>query len=376
MSDARHWVIGRAPDCDIVMGQTEVSGKHCRLSRSAGAWSVEDLGSSNGTFVNGRRLAPHSPTVVTHADTVTLGAVAMPWPERPSAPSPVLAKTVVAAPPQFDVPPIPPVPLVPRPPGPRTPVPESRPRASHSAPPPNPMNQLIPIGVGVAIGMVLLGGLIFLFWQAAEPKDDKDKEKTTEKDKKEKDKDKDGKPAKSATLLDENFEKAADKGDSKPKYWTVKDAAVMTDANKLPCLEPTLNRQGVGAAGLPLAKMSGDFTIQGDAYIYPSLGFVLEGDGPRIAVTIDMAGRVKINDNAPRGGGRSGAKRGRSANSSSYKIVRTGSNLRVFLNDNEEAKASLDQTTAVNKLQILLGTLGNAGPNFRTRLYSIKVTRD
>jgi hypothetical protein len=31
MSDARQWVIGRAPDCDIVMSQSDVYGKHRRL---------------------------------------------------------------------------------------------------------------------------------------------------------------------------------------------------------------------------------------------------------------------------------------------------------------------------------------------------------
>ncbi len=369
MSDARQWIIGRAPDCDIVLGPTEVSGKHCRLSRNNGAWSVEDLGSSNGTFVNGRRLAPHSPTIVTQADAVTLGAVAMPWPERPSAPAPAVAKTVLAAPPQFDhLPPLPPSG------GPRTPVPGSRPLPPRSAAPANPMNQLIPIGVGGVIGLVLLGGLIFLFWQAGDPKKD-DKDRTTEKDRKETDKD--GKPAaKRGTLVDEDFSKAAEKGDAKPPYWTVKDAAVMTDQNKVPCLEPTLNRSGAGAAGLPLAKMSGDFTIEGDAFIQPSLTFVLEGDGPRIVVSLDSFGRVKINDNAPRGSGRpqAGGKRGRAA--SSYKIVRRDGTLRVFLNDSTEATATLDKTTTVTKLQILLGTAGFAGPNVRTRLYSIKVTRD
>jgi pSer/pThr/pTyr-binding forkhead associated (FHA) protein len=49
-------VIGRREDCDFRIPLGEVSRKHCRLLRDGQRVRVEDLGSSNGTFVNGRRV--------------------------------------------------------------------------------------------------------------------------------------------------------------------------------------------------------------------------------------------------------------------------------------------------------------------------------
>jgi len=50
-------VLGRHPDCDVVLPSPAVSRRHARILRRAGAVRVEDLGSANGTFVNGRRIA-------------------------------------------------------------------------------------------------------------------------------------------------------------------------------------------------------------------------------------------------------------------------------------------------------------------------------
>ncbi|MGE5610201.1 MAG: FHA domain-containing protein [Bacillota bacterium] len=49
-------VIGRREDCDIRIPLGEVSRKHCRLIMEGDALRVEDLGSSNGTFLNGARV--------------------------------------------------------------------------------------------------------------------------------------------------------------------------------------------------------------------------------------------------------------------------------------------------------------------------------
>ncbi|PTQ87711.1 FHA domain-containing protein [Agitococcus lubricus] len=48
-------VIGRDPHCDIVVGGAHVSRRHAEFSIRAGQLWVKDLGSSNGTFVNGKR---------------------------------------------------------------------------------------------------------------------------------------------------------------------------------------------------------------------------------------------------------------------------------------------------------------------------------
>ncbi|MGA9398509.1 MAG: FHA domain-containing protein [Anaerolineaceae bacterium] len=48
--------IGRDVGNDIVINDTEVSRRHSRLSMQAGGYIIEDLGSTNGTAVNGDRL--------------------------------------------------------------------------------------------------------------------------------------------------------------------------------------------------------------------------------------------------------------------------------------------------------------------------------
>ncbi len=53
--------IGRDPASDIPINELEVSRKHVILTAQAGGYVMEDVGSTNGTFVNGQRLmGPHS----------------------------------------------------------------------------------------------------------------------------------------------------------------------------------------------------------------------------------------------------------------------------------------------------------------------------
>lgn len=49
--------IGRAPDCDLVVRDDGVSRKHARLRVTEHGLSVEDLGSANGTFIDGERIS-------------------------------------------------------------------------------------------------------------------------------------------------------------------------------------------------------------------------------------------------------------------------------------------------------------------------------
>jgi len=49
-------VIGRADDADLTLADAGVSRAHARVSAGASGASIEDLGSSNGTFVNGERI--------------------------------------------------------------------------------------------------------------------------------------------------------------------------------------------------------------------------------------------------------------------------------------------------------------------------------
>jgi len=82
----KSWIIGAEPGCDLVADRPGVSGRHCRLTRVAGGYLLEDLGSTNGTFVNGARIA--GATRVARGDAISLGRHAsMPWPpeEPPQA---------------------------------------------------------------------------------------------------------------------------------------------------------------------------------------------------------------------------------------------------------------------------------------------------
>ena len=43
-------------DCDVVLSDPEVSRRHAFVGESADGFTIEDLGSTNGTFVNGERI--------------------------------------------------------------------------------------------------------------------------------------------------------------------------------------------------------------------------------------------------------------------------------------------------------------------------------
>lgn len=50
-------VVGRRPSCDICLDFSNVSGKHCMLRMLNNVWHVRDLGSTNGTTINGAQIA-------------------------------------------------------------------------------------------------------------------------------------------------------------------------------------------------------------------------------------------------------------------------------------------------------------------------------
>lgn len=57
-------LVGRRENCDIVLRFGNVSANHCEMTLESGYWFVKDLGSRNGTRVNGyrvtkRRIDPH-----------------------------------------------------------------------------------------------------------------------------------------------------------------------------------------------------------------------------------------------------------------------------------------------------------------------------
>src|SRR3569832_993284 len=64
------YVIGRRSDCLIFVPDMRVSRQHARLWRDGEQWSLEDLGSNNGTYINGIRL--QAATQLRHDDEITI----------------------------------------------------------------------------------------------------------------------------------------------------------------------------------------------------------------------------------------------------------------------------------------------------------------
>lgn len=50
------YMIGRDPDCDIVVADPFVSRKHAKIFYRDGKWFIEDVGSKNGTYVDGEDI--------------------------------------------------------------------------------------------------------------------------------------------------------------------------------------------------------------------------------------------------------------------------------------------------------------------------------
>jgi hypothetical protein len=49
-------IIGRSPDCDVFLDDVTVSRRHAELVRDGDTFTISDLGSLNGTFVNRKRI--------------------------------------------------------------------------------------------------------------------------------------------------------------------------------------------------------------------------------------------------------------------------------------------------------------------------------
>ena len=64
-------VVGRSDDADIVIDDSYASEFHLRVGLQDGEVMLNDLGSTNGTYLNGRRVTV--PTVITKGDSIQIG---------------------------------------------------------------------------------------------------------------------------------------------------------------------------------------------------------------------------------------------------------------------------------------------------------------
>jgi pSer/pThr/pTyr-binding forkhead associated (FHA) protein len=64
-------LLGRGEDCDLCLRDPEISRHHCLIRTRGHETAISDLGSSNGTFINGHRLL--SQTKLVTGDEIVLG---------------------------------------------------------------------------------------------------------------------------------------------------------------------------------------------------------------------------------------------------------------------------------------------------------------
>ncbi len=66
-------VVGRHPECGFQINSNMVSRKHAKVTKVGERYSIEDMGSGNGTFVNSEKL--EVPTLLEHQDRIKLGPI-------------------------------------------------------------------------------------------------------------------------------------------------------------------------------------------------------------------------------------------------------------------------------------------------------------
>lgn len=77
-------VVGRKEECDVRLEHKSVSKMHCVIVKTDGLLLLRDLGSTNGTRVNGLRVAgpPCCPTIRSVSPTTSFGSISVPMPRR------------------------------------------------------------------------------------------------------------------------------------------------------------------------------------------------------------------------------------------------------------------------------------------------------
>jgi len=75
------FVLGREPECDLLVDDATVSRRHAALRLDEEGWAITDLGSRNGTWINGWRV--HDEGRLNRGDAVQLGTTGWVFAPRP-----------------------------------------------------------------------------------------------------------------------------------------------------------------------------------------------------------------------------------------------------------------------------------------------------
>lgn len=68
--EGERWVMGRSPECDVVLDVAAISRRHVILTEETGGFFVQDLGSRNGTYINSQRVVDRAP--LRHGDKMLI----------------------------------------------------------------------------------------------------------------------------------------------------------------------------------------------------------------------------------------------------------------------------------------------------------------
>jgi hypothetical protein len=84
-------VVGRAPMCALRLGALYVSAQQALLRWTRQHWALKDLGSSNGTFLDGSRIKPGDEHTVRKGSKIAFGSLDEEWDLVDESPPPVMA---------------------------------------------------------------------------------------------------------------------------------------------------------------------------------------------------------------------------------------------------------------------------------------------
>ena len=90
LTDSGELVIGRSSELDLVLIEDMVSRKHAQLTLAAGRITIADLGSTNGTFVNGEKVRRAQ---LKEGDRILIGTSILKLVARTAGTAPVDART-------------------------------------------------------------------------------------------------------------------------------------------------------------------------------------------------------------------------------------------------------------------------------------------